>query len=244
MSAVVKLKRVEFPKGYQEQETICSEPVAAERSSSEGQEPRQSYGSVIDVQGAELHVRTPQGDPLGEVARRAVSCLVAPMVGDQVLLTRLPDGRLFVLAVLEREAAQVTQIDAPDGLAFRVGRSFEVVAAEGVALTTSGELSTHAASVRINALEGSVAVRRLALLTEVGQFDFGTLKLVGRCFDTVADRLSQTVRRLYRTVSEMDQLRAKRVDYVAEEALTLRGDNALITAKELVKLNGKQVHMG
>jgi hypothetical protein len=42
----------------------------------------------------------------------------------------------------------------------------------------------------------------------------------------------------------MDQLRAKRVDYTAEKSMHLHGENTLMTADSLVKLDGEHIHMG
>jgi Protein of unknown function (DUF3540) len=51
--------------------------------------------------------------------------------------------------------------------------------------------------------------------------------------------------RSYRTVTEMDQLRAERIDHVAaEQAMNLRGKDTLMTAERLVKVDGEQIHMG
>ena len=50
------------------------------------------------------------------------------------------------------------------------------------------------------------------------------------------------MKRSYRAVEETDQLRAGQIDYVAKETLSLHGENALLTAEELVKVDGEQIH--
>jgi len=64
-----------------------------------------------------------------------------------------------------------------------------------------------------------------------------------RC-EELFETLSQRVKRSYRTVSERDQLRAEQIDYAARENLSLHGKNAVVTARELVKLDGEQIHLG
>jgi Protein of unknown function (DUF3540) len=52
------------------------------------------------------------------------------------------------------------------------------------------------------------------------------------------------VPRSLRTVEAMDQLRAGQIDHVAQGTLNLHGENAVVTAEELVKLDGEQIHVG
>jgi hypothetical protein len=70
------------------------------------------------------------------------------------------------------------------------------------------------------------------------------LKLFAEHVDSVAERVAARVRRSYRTVEECDQVRAERIDYVAKGTMTLHAENALLTAEELVKLDGEQIHVG
>jgi hypothetical protein len=39
-------------------------------------------------------------------------------------------------------------------------------------------------------------------------------------------------------------VRARQIDYVAEKNVSVRGHNTLLTAEQLVKLDGEQVHLG
>ena len=49
---------------------------------------------------------------------------------------------------------------------------------------------------------------------------------------------------LTRVVEECDYLRSGEVDYRADKNMSLRGDNTMVTAKELVKVDGGQIHLG
>ena len=70
------------------------------------------------------------------------------------------------------------------------------------------------------------------------------LALVTETLDSVLDRFSQRVKRSYRTVEETDQLKAERIDYTASSTMSLHGENALVTAEQLVKVDGEQIHLG
>ena len=52
------------------------------------------------------------------------------------------------------------------------------------------------------------------------------------------------VGRVRRTVEELDHVRAEQIDYAAKKTMSLHGDNAIVTANELVKVDGEQIHVG
>ena len=62
--------------------------------------------------------------------------------------------------------------------------------------------------------------------------------------DSVLGRLSQTTKRVYRRVEDLEHVRAGQIDCASEGNLRLHGENTLLTAKELVKADGKQIHIG
>lgn len=193
-------------------------------------------------EGGELTVRTESGVYR---ARRAFSCLVEPMVGDVVLMSGLPSGACYVLAVLEREADAPARLVATGDLEVRLAKGrFVVAAQEGVDLVSAKEVSVTAGGVRVNATEGNVVLRQLSVLGSFVRAEFDRIKVLAESCDTVLDRLLQRVKRSYRFVEEHDQVRAAQIDYMAQNNASIRGENTLITAKDLVKVDSEQIHLG
>ena len=62
--------------------------------------------------------------------------------------------------------------------------------------------------------------------------------------DSVTERWTQKTKRSYRFVEEMDITRAQEIDTRASGTLSMRGKNAITTAEELVKMDGRQIHLG
>jgi hypothetical protein len=203
----------------------------------------QEAGTVVAVEeGASLSVQAESGTYR---ARRAFSCLVEPVVGDVVLLSGLPDGACYVLAILEREAEVPARLVTEGDLEVRLPKGrFVVAAQEGVELVSAQQVSVTAGGVRVNADEGHVVLRQLSLLGSFVRAEFDTIKVFAESCDSAFDRLLQRVKRSYRFVSEHDQVRAAQIDYTAENNATLRGGNTLISAKDLVKVDGEQIHLG
>lgn len=205
-------------------------------------EAAQLSGYVVRVEGKTCVVRHDGGE---HHARRAVSCLVDPALGDRVLLAVLEDGDAFVLAVLEREEEGAATLSLDRDLSLRLpnGR-FDVVARDGVGVVSTGDVSVVSGGVEVRAAEGRVGLDRVTMTARHLLGEIATVKLVAGAVDSVLDRMTQRVKRAYRFVEEMDQLRAKRVDYGAEKSLHVHAENTMVSATGVVKLDGEHIHLG
>jgi hypothetical protein len=188
----------------------------------------ESTGTVTAIGEGTFDVRVGQGY---YAARRAVSCLVAPELGDLVLLAGPTSRDLYVLAVLERTSGPHARIKSDGDLTVELRSGhFTIAAAEGVDLVSSKSLSFAADRILARAREGSLLVSSMTVIAEA--------------VDSTLERLSQTIKRAYRRVMDLDQLRAGHIDYAADGNVRLHGENTLITARELVKSDAKQIHLG
>jgi hypothetical protein len=202
---------------------------------------RQELGTIEGRDGAVFVVDTSQGPCR---ASRAASCLLEPAEGDRVLCAITATGRAWVLAVLDRTEGTASRLATAGDLELRVGGRFSVASGQGVDLCTSQDLRVTAREVNVNAIDGSVVLQRLTYLGRFLQSEVEKVKTIAGTFDAVLGRFSQRVQRSYRRVEEYDCVKAKQIDYVAESTLSLHGETAMVTAAELVKIDGSQVHVG
>ncbi len=70
------------------------------------------------------------------------------------------------------------------------------------------------------------------------------LRVVAEAFDTVAGRLYQRAVNFLRRTDELDRVEAKNIDRKAINLMHHHAENAVTTADELIKIDGKQVHVG
>jgi hypothetical protein len=70
------------------------------------------------------------------------------------------------------------------------------------------------------------------------------LRSVTEVLELVAERFSQKAGRSYRTVADVDQLRAGAIDHSATDAMTLGARNTVVTAEQLLKVDAEQIHLG
>ena len=70
------------------------------------------------------------------------------------------------------------------------------------------------------------------------------MRVIGRVYEVVVDRLVQLSKSAFRMTEGIDQVHAGQIDYRASEMTRLHGKNTVITARDLVKADAKQIHMG
>lgn len=178
-------------------------------------------------------------------ARPALSCLIEPVAGDRVLIAGDLNDELFIIAVLERTGTSPLRIAAHGDITIGVSNGrFSIAAANGVDIVSAKGMNLTAAELSVKAQQGSVFFNQLTYIGSLVFSEIEKIKLIGGFFDTVMERISQKVKRSYRIVEEIDQVRSSEIDYRADKNVSLRGQNALLTAKELVKIDGDQIHLG
>ncbi|MDC0742491.1 DUF3540 domain-containing protein [Polyangium mundeleinium] len=205
-------------------------------------EAYQVMGTVVHAEPGLFIVRTGRGDMR---ARRATSCLVEPRIDDFVLVAGAPSGAAWVLAVLEREEGAGASLACDGDLEIKVpeGR-VRVASKEGIDLVSQKDVSVLADGVRVHAATGSVVMDSLSYLGGLVRSEIGKLRHEGGIVERVVERVSERVKRSFRKVEEVDQVKAERIDYSAKQVMSLRAENAIVTAEELVKMDGEQIHLG
>jgi hypothetical protein len=202
----------------------------------------QESGKVIRKEQGKYIVQAESGDYR---CKRAASCLLEPQDGDWVLLTGLADGSCYVLAILEREDESKTTVQVEGDLHVQLPQGRMTVAAqEGIHWVSGKDVSVTSAELNVQTMRGNVVVDTLSYVGTAVRAEMEKAKLVVEQFDGVFDRVSQKAKRVYRFIEEFEQLRAERLDYVTKKNMSFRGKNALMTAEELVKIDGEQIHVG
>ncbi|MCY1669075.1 DUF3540 domain-containing protein [Rhizobium sp. SL86] len=169
----------------------------------------------------------PNGDTV--MARQAASCLLAPAIGDTVLVHIAADDS-YILAVLERSAARTAELGVPD--------------ATDVTLSVAGRLNLSAQTVGLAAGAIEILSKTLLLAGESLTSRFR------RMTETVSDKIS-SARSLTATfhnrttlVKEVDMLEARMQVQTVETVSTHNSEIALITASRDIRLDGERVSVG
>lgn len=203
----------------------------------------QEIATVRAVVGPKLTVELATGT---FEAKRAASCLLAPSTGDEVIVALPEDGGpLYVLSVLTRadegapsvlRADGDLEIDAADHLRFR--------ATKGVEVRTPGHIKMAARELGLMTIDALVRSERLSFVGGAVKAQATALRSTFELLDTFAQRVSTHAKRSYRFIEEMDVTRADEIDTRAAHTMNMRGKNTFLTAEDLAKIDGEQVHLG
>lgn len=199
-------------------------------------------GVVTSIEEEVAIVETAEGP---RRARRAAGCLLEPRAGDRVLVSTIEDGTTFVLSVLERPGDGASTISAPGDLrVVAASGKVEILAAEGVDIVSPSPVTVTSQAVALSAEEGHFSLGTLAMVGERLAAEIGSVKLLSVAVDTVIERVSQKLARSYKRVTELERLTAKMIRYEADKTCAISGENTLVTAKEVVKVDGEHIHIG
>ncbi|MFK7991867.1 MAG: DUF3540 domain-containing protein [Sandaracinaceae bacterium] len=202
----------------------------------------QKQATVRAVVGPRLTVEV---DQQTHDARRAASCLLAPRTGDSVIVAVPAAGPLWVLAILERQDEDAPHVLRVEGdLELDASEHVRVRASSGIEFATPGRFKVGARKLAVMAIDAALSTEQLSVVGRTVSAQAETLKSVWNVVDSIADRVTLHAKRSYRFIEEMDVTRAEQVDTRAEHTMHLRGKNTFLTAEDLAKIDGEQVHLG
>ena len=199
------------------------------------------YGTVKLAEGDMFTVAAESG---AVAAKRSFSCLVEPLPGDTVLVSRSASG-CYILAILERHGDQhaCLAFEGDTDLSVKQGR-LRVAAQEGIDLVTARDTALISAELSVNTVRAEVNFQNLAFFGTLLQGQIERIKLIGQACDSVFDRVSQRVKRSYRRVEELEQLTAGQLNYHVKKLMSFRGKYSVLTAEEDVRIDGDKILMG
>jgi hypothetical protein len=180
------------------------------------------------------------------LARRATSCLVEPIAGDRVLVADAAEGggEVFVLAVLERDAGVATTLATDGDLELAPRGNLVVTAPAGIHLATARDMTISATSLEAVADEASLVWKAVRVVSRALEANIAKVDVTAEASTTLVGRVFSKAKRVFRVVEETETLRAGQLDVVAETNLRMHGDTTLVTATDLVKVDGKQIQLG
>lgn len=176
-------------------------------------------------------------------AERAAACLTAPKPGDHVLVAFVGDA-CFIISVLESaEAGAHIDVEGDLAIAVRQGK-LAITAQRGVEVHTAGDAELTAPRARLRVIDAEAMVDRLRWLGDKLNVDIKHVATVADTVDSFAQRVRSRAERAYRFVADFDQLRAGHIDHRAKGTVRVHGENTVVTANELAKIDGEQIHVG
>jgi len=199
------------------------------------------YGTVKLAEGGAFTVAAESGVV---TAKRSFSCLVEPLPGDMVLVSRAASG-CYILAILERYGDQhaCLAFNGDADLRLKQGR-LRVAAQEGIDLVTAKDTALVSPELSVNSVQAEVNVQHLSFFGTFLQGQIERIKLIGQACDSIFERVSQRVKRSYRWVDELEQVKAGQLNYLVKKLMSLRGKYSVLTAEKDMRIDGDKILMG
>jgi hypothetical protein len=177
--------------------------------------------------------------------RRAASCLLAPSVGDTVLISGPDSGRVYLIAVITQADPTSTRIETSGDVVIASRNGDLTLESSGRTQLKGGtHVDVQTAAFALKAQDADCEVTRLRYTGAEVNSTVGSLRLVGRIYEAIVDRLSHLSRNAFRMTEESEHVRAGTLDYQAEQSARIHAEYTVVTAAELVKVDAKQIHMG
>ena len=179
------------------------------------------------------------------LVRQATSCLIDPLVGDLVLIVApVSDPGGHLLAVLERDSSEAT-LSVPGDLTITAPRGrVSVRASEGLELHSDRTLDLRADEARLQARSGKIFLQECAAVIRTMFASLAKLTHVGNVLELLVDRVTQRSEHSTRVIAGSDQTHARDIDQRAENSVQVRSQRTIVDGREVVKLDGGQIHLG
>ncbi|MDC9590228.1 DUF3540 domain-containing protein [Xenorhabdus sp. XENO-10] len=187
---------------------------------------QQVVGQIVNIlQDGSLMV---ESQNRGWHCRRAASCLLAPEMGDTVLLMKA-DDQFWILAILERTEQQ---------------NPAEISVSGDLSITAQGNLNLNSNGLNITADNGNCHINEMQYSGESLSVWVSITKMIGNQFESVWQTVTQLSNRLFRHTTQTEQVHAGQLDMQAESYVRLHAQNTVVSAKAITKIDAEQIHIG
>lgn len=204
-----------------------------------GGEATLEYGEVKGGSGPQFMVQLNHGTV---PARCAVSCLVHPECGDKVLLSSHSQEH-YILAVLSRTQSAVELHFSGETTIHSEG-ALNLRSAQPIHLTSAETLSCVAQNLELTAVKTKLYAQDLTVTAPSLKADHDEVEFRARTVSSWTQRLIQRADTVMRWVEQVETAHIGQLVQHVRQAYLMNSQNAVITARGDVKIDGERIHMG
>ena len=176
-------------------------------------------------------------------ARKSVSCLIEPLVFDEVLLSSNHHGNLYILSVLEREREVKSDIIFKGDVSVKVKNGDLDFAAQKLDFK-GDDIALDSKKLDLRSLCCKASINDFTFLGQVFRGNINAVKIVSKTVTSITERLIRKARESYRWIEGLEQVKAGRIKYFAENSLFMKGKRSSLMAEKKVKIDAKKIHLG
>jgi len=202
------------------------------------------YGVVTGSKDSYFTVLTPYGYVEAETA---LSCLVRPEQGDEVLISMDGERRCFILSVLERreKTQKPIQVVFPSAVQLQVESGDMSIAVPGeVAVRSERGISTKSPALSLNAGEGEICIERLSFLAKSVSACMEKIRMFSETMETKVKKIIQKTKSCFRFVEGHEEVRSGSTRFIIRDTFHVRSGHTCHVADGQMKLDAEQIHLG
>jgi hypothetical protein len=215
------------PRSVPSRSRRCAAPTAGETPATH------CVGIVTGVDAAQFTVSS---GAMVSRARRALSCLLEPALGDSVACVIVAPQEVWILGVLQREEGTPHVLRCEPGTRIDAG--------SGTLTVCSDALRLEQRRFELSADQAEVIVDEALVSGREHRWIGGVLQIIGSALNSTLDRVTHFSRQYLRTTEGIDRVQATYVEQQAAKVMRLGAENTLISGEKLVKARGGQIHFG
>ena len=146
--------------------------------------------------------------------------------------------------MLERDSKTAT-FSVPGDLELAAPRGrVRVRGGEGVEIGTAKTLELHSDEVRLSARVGRIFLQECTAVMRSMFASLTKLTHVGNLLELLVDRVLQRSENSTRVIAGTDQTQAQDITLDANHNVQVRSQRTVVDGREVVKLDGGQIHLG
>ncbi len=203
-------------------------------------------GEVVDVDLDEQGFLV--DTPFGYIrARKAEGCLITPVKGDKVLLYADSAENAYILSVLERNSkassAREMAFDGPVEIVTKNGR-LDIRSQQDIRILSSRDILINSEGLNLSARQGNFFIEQFRLLGNILTAKIKRIKTVADSVDSIFRRAVERLKSSYRYITGHEEVQARSTRTLVDETMVVQTKNTIHKAKENVKIDASQIHMG
>ncbi|BCE02865.1 DUF3540 domain-containing protein [Marinicellulosiphila megalodicopiae] len=175
---------------------------------------------------------------------KAFSCIVDPQIND-IVLVNVVGVEYYVLAILERPLSQEMTLSFPSDLKMQLPKGqFDLLASKDINLMTAEKTQVFSGSVNMTSSNIDINTGKLkANAKDIDAYTQNTT-LSTNSLNVIAKHISQKTDVLVRWVENVETLNIGNLIQKIRKNYTSHSDQAVITAKQDMRIDGERIHMG
>jgi len=176
-------------------------------------------------------------------SRKSVSCLIEPLISDEILLLSNRNGKSYILSVLEREREVKSDIIFKGDVSIKVKNGDLDFVAQKLDLK-GDDITLASEGLDIRSLRGKASIHDFTFLGQVFRGNINAVKIVSKTVTSITERLIRKARESYCWIEGLEQVKAGRIKYFAENSLFMKGKRSSLMAEKKVRIDGEKIHLG